>query len=186
MVDLKRIVAITGMPGSGKSEVVSILSERFPTIRMGDIVWEYTERKGLPLDPENVGEVADRERKIYGPDIWAMRTIERINLMGGDVIVIDGLRSASELEAFKRVFGQDFILVAVHASPMTRYRRLSERGRRDDWSDTSKTIERDIRELSWGLSVSIALADRMIVNEGTLEDLRDQVDRLAEEIIAQD
>jgi dephospho-CoA kinase len=60
------------------------------------------------------------------------------------------------------------IVVAVHSSPETRFRRLQERGRSDSPSDWSEFQERDRREIGWGLAELIALADEMLVNDSDL------------------
>jgi len=57
------------------------------------------------------------------------------------------------------------VLVAVHASPRERFRRLKSRGRPDDPTTWEEFVERDMRELELGIGNVIALADVMIVNE---------------------
>ncbi|HIG99167.1 MAG TPA: AAA family ATPase, partial [Thermoplasmata archaeon] len=42
-----KIIAFTGMPASGKSEAVQLAKDKgIPVIRMGDLVWEETQRQG--------------------------------------------------------------------------------------------------------------------------------------------
>jgi len=86
-------------------------------------------------------------------------------------VVIDGVRNIEEVGYFRKKLGKDFILVAVHASPETRYRRLMERGRKDDSTDLEKIKERDKRELRWGIGEVIAMADSVVVNEDSLTEL---------------
>ncbi|MEE9164191.1 MAG: hypothetical protein V3U17_05305, partial [Thermoplasmata archaeon] len=81
--------------------------------------------------------------------------------------VIDGLRSLEELDAFAARF-VDLVIVAVHASQATRYRRIAERARSDDITSEGAFRRRDRRELRWGLGGVIALADEVVVNEGDL------------------
>jgi dephospho-CoA kinase len=79
-----------------------------------------------------------------------------------------------EVDMFRERWGPDFRIMALHSSPGTRYRRLLARGRPDDPIDRSMFDERDRRELAWGLGEVIAVADIMLLNEGTLEDLGDK------------
>jgi dephospho-CoA kinase len=76
------------------------------------------------------------------------------------------------LEIFRRAFGGDLSVVAVHASPKTRYERMLRRRRTDDARSIDAFRARDLRELSWGLGDVIATSDVMLVNEGTLEEFR--------------
>jgi len=177
-----RVVAVAGMPGSGKSEVVSILTENAHTVSMGDIVREFTERKGLEMTPENVGNIAVTERELYGMDVWAHRTVERLSDLSVDMVVIDGLRGGSEVDVFRSNWRDDFSLIAVHATPETRYSRMLERKRADDPSAEVDLQERDMRELAWGAKEAIEGADHTLINEGTLEDLRSRVEKLLAEL----
>ena len=152
-----KIIAFTGMPGSGKSEAVKIAKELgIQVIRMGDCVWEEVKRRGLELNDENVGRIADEMRKKHGMDIWAKRTLEKID-KSPDKIVIDGIRNIEEMDFFREKLGKDFLLVAIHASPETRYKRLMDRKREDDNLTIDRIKNRDERELRWGIGVLIAL-----------------------------
>jgi dephospho-CoA kinase len=99
-----KIIAFTGMPASGKSEAVVIAKDKgIPVIRMGDLVWEETQRQGKPLDDKNVGTVAEDMRKKHGMDIWARRTVEKISsLKQAPLLVIDGVRNMEEIDYFKK------------------------------------------------------------------------------------
>ena len=170
-----KIIAFTGMPGSGKSEAVKIAKELgIPVIRMGDCIWEEVKKRGLGLNDENVGRIADEMRKKHGMDIWARRTMEKID-KSHDKIVIDGIRNIEEMDFFREKLGKDFLLVAIHASPETRYKRLMDRKREDDNLTIDRIKNRDERELRWGIGVLIALADVIIVNEGSLDEFKEKV-----------
>jgi dephospho-CoA kinase len=165
-----KAVCVTGMPGCGKEEFLKIAAEvGLPIIRMGDVVREEARKRGISLTDMGVGGMANEEREIHGADIWARRTLEQIS---NDRVVIDGVRSPAEVEAFREAFGGCLIVVAIHASPRTRYERISSRRRKDDIATEEQLRSRDQRELRWGLGKVIALADYMIVNEGSLEDFR--------------
>jgi dephospho-CoA kinase len=138
---------------------------------MGDVVREEALRRGLPITDAAVGGMANAERQVHGMGIWAERTLPRIQ---GDRILVDGLRGRAELEVFRNAFGDDLAVVAVHASPKTRYERMLRRRRTDDAGSIEAFRTRDLRELGWGLGDVIATADVMLVNEGTLDELRRQ------------
>ncbi|MCI4371517.1 MAG: flagellar hook-basal body complex protein FliE [Thermoplasmata archaeon] len=167
-----RVVCITGMPGCGKEEVLVVGQDLgFSIVRMGDVVREEATRRGLPITDEAVGGMAHAEREAHGLGVWAERTLPRIR---GTRILVDGLRGRAEADVFRRAFGDDLIVLAVHASPKTRYDRMLRRRRKDDAGSIEAFRTRDLRELSWGLGDVIATADLMLVNEGSLDDFRGQ------------
>ncbi len=168
------------MPGCGKEELLKLASQAgFSVIRMGDMVREEAAKRDISPIDEGIGGMAHREREIHGPDVWARRTLERIT---SDRVVIDGVRSLDEIAAFRQAFGKGLWIIAIHASPRTRYRRISNRGREDDVLTEEELHVRDLRELRWGLGEVIALADYLIVNEGTLEEFENEVRKVLNEI----
>lgn len=204
-----RVIGFTGMPGSGKSEAMEVARARgHPVVRMGDLVWEEVERQGLPRDAKHVGEVAAAMRERHGKDVWSRRTAERVREVvanhrrrvgepdtrragpGGParvdepdfVVLIDGIRSHEEVETFRRELGASFLLVAIHTDPEHRFGRMRHRGRADDSQDPAVLKARDEREMGWGIARTIALADEMVVNDGTLEQFRARVASLLDRV----
>ncbi|MGB9884169.1 MAG: AAA family ATPase [Methanomassiliicoccales archaeon] len=175
-----KVIIVTGMPGAGKEEFVKVSKEMgFDVVRMGDVVRMEAAEKKIASDDQNIGNFAHSERLKYGYDIWAKRTVP---LVKSKKTVIDGCRGESELSIFKDAFGEDLIVIAIHASARTRYDRLKRRNRSDAPANFEQFQERDQRELRWGLGNLIALADRVVVNEGTLEEFRENVRALLKEI----
>ncbi len=172
-----KTILLTGMPGCGKEEFLKVaVRSGYDIIRMGDVVREHARSAGLPSDDRNIGSFANRERGERHPAVWAERTVK--GLKPGVDTVIDGVRSLDEVDHFKKHVGDELIIVAVHASPQTRFNRLVTRGREDAPSALREFQERDERELGWGIGNVIAKADRMLVNQGTLDDFRHDVEEL--------
>ena len=166
------------MPGSGKSEAMEVAKARgHPVVRMGDLIWEEVDRQGLPRDAKHVGEVANAMRESHGKDVWARRTAERVRQVakGQRLVLIDGVRSHEEVQTLRGELGQDFLLVAIHTDPDHRFERMVHRGRADDSTDVNVLKARDEREMNWGIARTIALADEMLVNDGTLDEFRSKV-----------
>ena len=164
-----KLIIVTGMPGAGKEEFLNVaVSMGIPFIRMGDVVRASYEIRDQQDKGMSVGEYAESERKRYGYDIWAKRSLEK---MSGTVFLVDGCRSNDEVDAF-RSLTDDATVAAVHSSPRSRYERLVKRKRDDAPSSFAEFKERDEREISWGLAKLIALADVMIPNDSSLDDLR--------------
>lgn len=180
----KKAIGVAGMPGAGKSLVTRMAEEMgYSVVIMGDVVREETTKRGLNLTPENVGAVMLKLRDEGGPAVVAKRCIPKIENAKSDVVVIDGLRSLSEVEEYKRHF-KNFVAIAAYASPETRFQRLFRRKRSDDPQGWESFRQRDMRELSVGLGNVIATADYMIINEGpkiqTEKQIRDLLRKVTE------
>lgn len=171
-----KVVAFTGMPGAGKTEAINIArSMDFPVVSMGDKVRAEAQQHCLADNDAAVGSFADGMRQQYGLNIWARRCLEDIKKHSR--AVIDGIRNIEEVETFKHEISH-FILVAIHASPQTRYKRLMQRKRADDSLSVEDLKKREQRELSWGIGDVIAMADIVVANENDLGELREKIKRI--------
>ena len=79
-----------------------------------------------------------------------------------------------------RMHFEKFVLIAVHASPEVRFKRLSQRGRSDDPKTFEVFHERDMRELGVGLGNAIAMAQQVLVNDNSMESFKAQVKKYLE------
>jgi dephospho-CoA kinase len=171
----KLVVGLTGMAGAGKSLFVEAATETgYAIITMGDVIRQETLKRGLELNPQNVGKVMLKLREEGGNYVIASKCIPKIEEQTGNKVLVDGLRSLYEADIFKSHFSK-FTLVAVHASPETRFKRLNQRGRSDDPKTYEVFHERDMRELSVGLGNVIAMAQQILVNDNSMEHFKAQV-----------
>jgi dephospho-CoA kinase len=171
----KLVIGLTGMAGAGKSLFVEAATETgYAIITMGDVIRQETLKRGLELNPQNVGKVMLKLREEGGNYVIASKCIPKIEEQTGNKVLVDGLRSLYEADIFKSHFSK-FTLVAVHASPETRFKRLNQRGRSDDPKTYEVFHERDMRELSVGLGNVIAMAQQILVNDNSMEQFKAQV-----------
>lgn len=171
----KRVIGVVGMPGSGKVVVDKVAGELgFSVVVMGDVIREETAKRGLDPTPENTGKIMLKIRDEEGPTVVAKRCVPKIQNSPSTVVVVEGLRSLAEADEFKKAFPA-FTLLAIHSSPETRFQRVFKRKRSDDPASWKVFTERDLRELEVGIGSAIALADRVIVNEGTLAQFRAKI-----------
>ncbi|WP_297459909.1 dephospho-CoA kinase [Thermococcus sp.] len=182
------IVIVTGMPGSGKSKIVKEFEKRgFPSVSMGDIVREETAKRGLELTRENVAKVSIRLRQELGQNAVAKLTVEKVKelLRNSGVVVVDGVRSLDEVGTFRSAFpGEEIVIVAVHTPPKQRFERLKARGRHDDPKTWEEFEERDWKELKFGIGNVIAMADHMLVNDGSKGEYIRRVKEVVDSILA--
>ena len=165
------VVCLTGMPGAGKSTIVSKLKEQgYQTFSLGDGVRSEAKRQNLEPTGENLGKLMLELREKNGPGAIAELIKSSIQTSTHKIIIIDGIRSIHEINVLKET--GNVKLLAVNASSDTRFTFLSERKRSDDTLSREKFEERDNREISVGLHEIIQLADESIENNNvTIEEM---------------
>jgi len=179
----KAVVGVAGMPGAGKATIKATAQTMgYPVVVMGDEIREETRRRGLEPTPENIGKIMLQLREEEGPAVVAKRCVPKIENAKSDIVFVDGIRSLNEVDEFKKHL-RDLILIAVHSSPEARFLRLSKRKRSDDPKGWEVFQQRDLRELSVGQGDVIAVADVMIVNEGTYDEFKSSVGQALEAVV---
>ncbi|AAL81418.1 dephospho-CoA kinase [Pyrococcus furiosus DSM 3638] len=176
------ILLLTGMPGSGKGVVAREFEKRgIPVVSMGDAIREEAEKRGIPKTPEGLKEVSLKVREELGPGAVAILTVPKVRklLELNPVVVVEGVRSPYEVEEFRKEFKNEEIkVVAIHSSPKSRFQRLLKRQRSDDPKTWEEFVERDRKELNFGIGEVIALADYIIVNECGFDQLKANIEKL--------
>ncbi len=177
-----KIVSLVGMPGAGKSEAARVFeSEGFYRIRFGDVTDREIKKRGLELTEKNERHIRESLRHEHGMAAYAKLNLPAIDaaLQHTDV-VIDGLYSWEEYTFLKEHYGDAFCTAAVWASPVTRYARLA--GRKVRPLNREEAAGRDKAEIeNVNKGGPIAMADFILLNESSLESLR----QAAEKVIAQ-
>src|SRR3989344_5414717 len=106
------VIALVGLPGSGKSEVAMMLENKGVTrIRFGDITDAEIKKRSLPPGEESEKFIREGLRKEIGMHAYAFFNLPRIKQAKSDV-VIDGMRSLEEYEYLKEEL-PDLVVVAV-------------------------------------------------------------------------
>jgi len=174
---LRRLICLTGMPGAGKTVVADLAKELgLKVYSMGDVVRDEVLKEKGALSWEDVKKAMFEIREREGPRAIARRVLRVMMRDDWDVAVVEGVRSLEEVEEFKSV--GEVTVLAIHSSPMDRYERLRRRAREGDPKSFEEMRERDLKELSLGLGSVIALADHVIVNDGTLECFKERAKEL--------
>jgi len=174
-----KVVSIVGMTGSGKSEVTAIFQQKgFKPVRFGDVTDEEVRKRGLELTEENERRVREQLREEHGMAVYARLNLPRIDVaLKTSDVVIDGLYSWEEYIFLKTHYGDNFITVAVWASPETRYARLAGRNIRPlTYQDAVGRDYAEIENLDKG--GPIAMADFTVINESSLTDIQKEVERI--------
>ncbi len=173
------VIALVGMPGSGKSEVARVFeSGAYHRIRFGDMTDEEVKKRKLKLSEENERIVREELREKHGMAAYAMLNLPRIEAaLKTSHVVIDGLYSWEEYKFLKERLGADLRVVAVWSPPALRYRRL--RGRPVRPLTVEQAAARDYAEIeNVNKGGPIAMADFTISNCSTLESLVEQAENV--------
>lgn len=180
MNDVK-VIALVGMPGSGKGTCTDYLHEKYgwPVIHFGNMVYEEVQRRGL----DNVkDEVFVREdmRKQEGKAVLAKhaaRKAQEYFKNGEKTVVFDGLYSWSEYKPLFEQFGDNLVVIAVAAPKKLRHERVLNRKDSHRHYTMEQLITREYAEIeNIEKGGPIANADYTILNDTTVDDLLRQLD----------
>jgi len=178
------VLGLTGPNAAGKGEVAAHLRRLgFALHSLSDVVREEAAARGLPPEREHLIRVGNELREAGGAGVLARRILARL----GRRDVVDSIRNPAEVEVLRRIEG--FVLVGVRAPLALRFRRSTERGRPGDPATLEEFRRREAQENSVDptaqrLAATFALADRILDNDGGLEELRRGVERLVADLAA--
>jgi dephospho-CoA kinase len=174
-----KIVSIVGMAGAGKSEAARLFEDKgFARIRFGALTDHEIVKRGLGLSEKNERQIREELRRDHGMAAYAKLNLPAIeSALRNGPVVIDGLYSWEEYLFLKERFGTDFVVVAVWASPLTRYHRLAHRRERPlTPEDAASRDKAELENMNKG--GPIAMADFTLTNESSLEDLKESTERI--------
>jgi dephospho-CoA kinase len=180
-----KVIGTCGTIGAGKDAAADYLIEKYgyQKVTVGDLVREETAKRGLELSRENTTDVSEEMRKKHGVTYWLERVAEKIEKSGWKKAIVAGVRPPTDDELLRKRFGKDYILVLIDADPKLRYVRMQERARRDapkSFEDFEKQ-EKTEWEL-FKLDVTFKKADHTIKNNGTIEELKENLDSLMKKL----
>lgn len=190
MIKKKKIIAIVGLPGSGKTQAGKFFVELgFQPIRLGQLTLDEVRKKGLTPGEASERPVREELRKKHGMGAYATLNFPQIDtLLKEGNVVVDGLYSWEEYLEFEKKYDKKLTVIAVYASPRVRYQRLLTR----KW-DKEKDVKmvnrsytkeqagkRDYAEISnLHTGGPIAMADFTVINEGSVAELSKNLNRVA-------
>ena len=181
---MKKIVAIVGMSGSGKSVITDYLeSLGWKKLYFGGITYKLMEKEGIKRTEDGLSEKEFREklRKEHGPECYAKFIEPEIkeNIEKYD-IVLDGLYSWYEYKYLIERY-ENLKLICVVTNKNIRYDRVSKRIDRP--FDNEAIKYRDISEIeNLYKGGPIAYADYYILNNKSKEETINQLEEILKEM----
>lgn len=188
---MNKLVCIVGLTGSGKSVVSDeLVGKGFSYLRFGQITLDTIKERGLEVNEVNEKAVREGLRKEHGMGTYATLNIPKFDeLLKKSNVVGDGLYSWTEYKILKEKYGDSLVVIAVYAPPKLRYQRLTNRVVANDKAvrfrplSAANAKSRDYAEIeNIEKGGPIAIADFTIINTGTIEDVKKEVEKILKEI----
>lgn len=180
----KKVLALVGMPGAGKSFCVEHLQEKgIPSVYFGGVVVDEAKKRYGETNEKYEKAIREEFRDIDGKGAIAKRIIPQVQELfkTHDRVVADGLYSWTEYKMFKDAFGENAIIIAIAAPRATRHVRLANRPVRPlTEAEVSSREYAEIENLEKG--GPIANADYTIVNDEDPYALLERLDHVLREI----
>ncbi len=178
------IIGLAGTIGAGKGTVVDYLkSKGFAHYSSSGILKEILTERGLPHTRDHFSPLGTelREKDEGGvPKIG----YERSQKEGQVNVILEAIHSEGEAAFVKSVGG---VIIGVDADPKIRYERASKRAHEKDNVTFEEFLAHSAREdegqgEGHNIRAVINAADYVVENNGSLEDLHSQIDRVLEQV----
>ena len=176
------IIGLTGPNASGKGEVARSLENKgFVYYSLSDIVREEATNRGLEISRENLISVGNSLRLEYGAGVLSKRVKEKVE---GNCVV-DSIRNPSEVEELRLM--PNFMLLGIDAPIEIRFQRACKRGRVGEGVTLEEFARKEDLENSKDpkaqqLKRCLKMADKLILNDGSIEVLQKRVMEVLNEI----
>ena len=173
---LSLIIGLTGPNAAGKGEAAAALKALgFAYHSLSDAVREAALQRGRTTGRDDLILTGNELRREGGPGILAELTLPKL----GRRDLVDSIRNPAEVAVLRRVPG--FFLLGVTALPEVRFERARRRqGRGDAVASLQSFLDKEAEEntadpAAQQLGATFALADRIITNDGSIEELHQSI-----------
>ena len=173
-----KLIGITGTNGAGKGEVAAYLVNKgYEYFSLSDLIREELIKRDEDITRDNLIKTGNQLREKFGADILARLVMEKIR----EKAVIDSIRNPKEVEYLRKQ--KNFILLSVDAPVELRYERVKKRGRKESAETMREFIRKEEEEMTsykngQQLRNCMSLADVILINDGSLEDLYQKLEAL--------
>ncbi len=176
----KIIIGLAGLLATGKGTVAKYLEKKYQASshRFSTMLRDILNRLYLPITRQNMQKISTVMRKNFGEDIIARVITQDVKNDKNKIIVLDGVRRLVDIKYLKKIPG--FKLVRLVTDEKIRYQRLIGRGENKD--DKKKTFKQFLadhkKEADRQIPLVMKKADLEINNDGSLQDLYKQIDKI--------
>ena len=173
---MSRIIGLTGYEAAGEGVFKQVIVELtgYESASLSDVLREELRKQGKKVIRKNLLELGNELRKKHGRGILARMVADKIT----PPAVIDSIKNPEEVNELRRIYGKKFVLVTITASPKIRFERIRERNRENDPKTWKEFIELgnlhsgEKGDFSQVVNKCEEITDYVIINDGSLEELR--------------
>lgn len=179
------IIGITGSFGAGKGAVVDYLvrEKGFADFSARSFITKEIKHRDLPVNRDTMADVANDLRLKHGATYIIESLYNEAKGKGSDAVV-ESLRAVAEVRLIKKLGG---VVLGITARPEVRYARAVSRGSETDKVSFDEWLQQEVRESNpddptkQDIFGALAEASVVIENNGSLEELYEQVDEMLKE-----
>ncbi len=179
---MKKIIAITGLIGSGKNEAADYIAKSygFVIFDYADLIRDMMRKEGIEPARINI----QNYRLKHGNTFLADAIVERIRQSSSKNILLTPIRRPEDYEIPKKVFKSNVTMIHVVADEKTRFKRLKKRNSPRDPKTFQEFKQHEKREFEiFNFDKTFTYADYTVQNNGSLKELRKKLDKIMKEII---
>ncbi len=182
------IIGLTGRNGAGKGVVADYLkSKGYRFHSLSDVLREELRAEGREVTRENLIQKGRQVRKAHGEGYLAKQILGRLEPDQNSVV--DSFRHPQEVEVLRSA--PAFHLICVDAESEIRHHRIQDRSRAGDPTSFEEFLILEERESKsprserQQLSPTASLADTVLLNNGTPEELHEKLGELLSRLMHQ-
>ena len=182
----KIILGFVGQIASGKDVSKKYLAEKYgaQSCRFSSILRDVLTRIGVEIKRENLQKVSTVLRQNFGEDLLANAIAKDAAGLNSDIVIVDGVRRMTDIVHLNAL--PHFFLVKIEADPKLRYERMKSRN--ENVGDDKKSYEDFLKdqdvEADKEIPMVMQTAKYALNNDGSLDDLYKQLDKLIAELQA--
>lgn len=180
----KIILGLVGPFASGKETAKKYIVKKYNAkdCRFSSILRDAMTRTAIPISRENLQKFSTILRANFGEGLLAKAIALDASKFDADIVVIDGVRRLTDIEHLTKL--PNFFLIKIDADSKLRHERLVKRNENE--GDDKKTFEQFLKdhesEADKLVPSVMATAKYFIDNNGSFEDLYEQVDELIKKL----
>ena len=182
----KIIFGLVGTFAAGKGTVATYFKKNHGAVgyRFSDSLRDALDIFGLENSRENLQGISTVLRERFGENLLARAMAKRVQETDDQLIIIDGVRRLTDIENLRSIPG--FALIKITADPKLRHQRYVKRNENagDDQLTYEQFLEKQNEEADKQIPEVMQTADLTIDNNGTFEQLYEQVEAILKKINA--
>jgi dephospho-CoA kinase len=177
---IKRVFAIGGLSESGKSSVGRYLNSKgISRLKIVDFFKEIMKREGpeANFDQWQARTIENRQEWLWKEFIKSLKLKMQTESM--KYCALESLYRPGLARALRRAFGEKLIIIYVDTPQEIRLQRQMIRQNLKNIDEAKKyLLPRDENKIKWGALKIKGVADVVIDNSGTMNDLHRQLDQM--------